>query len=222
MCRAQARDAPRGAAPYPNAADNRPPADPPTTHTALTPGLTTSATLNALFPRPETHQRTTASNLEDLQQLATLVNDMLFLANADRGEAAQTLEAVDLGDKAHRVVDYFDAALEECGQTIEVQGVACAPANAPLLRRALVNLVSNASGYTPAGGTIAIILTQEPGTARVAVRNPGPDIAPQLLPRLFDRSSAPTPRDGRMPNITDPVWRSCARWLGCTVATPSR
>ena len=50
-----------------------------------------------------------------------------------------------------------------------------------------MNLVSNASRYTPAGGTIAIILTQEPGTARVAVRNPGPDIAPYLLPRLFDR-----------------------------------
>ena len=130
---------------------------------------------------------TLASNLEDLQQLATLVNDMLFLANADRGEAAQTLEAFALGGEAHQVIEYFDAVLEECGQTIEVQGDACVPANAALLRHALVNLVSNASRYTPAGGTIAIVLMQEPGMARVAVRNPGPNIAPHLLPRLFDR-----------------------------------
>ena len=41
-------------------------------------------------------------------------------------------------------------------------------------------------------------------------------------PAFSTGSSAPTPRDGRMPNTTDSVWRSCARWPGCTAATPLR
>lgn len=128
-----------------------------------------------------------ASNLDELQQLAGLVNDMLFLAKADRGDVAQALEAVDLRTEAQRVLEYFEAALEDRAQAFEVRGDASVPANAALLRRALVNLVSNASRYTPAGGTITITITEEPGAARIAVRNPGPSIAPHLLPRLFDR-----------------------------------
>lgn len=130
---------------------------------------------------------TLASNLDELRQLAAMVDDMLFLAKADRGDAAQTLADVDVGDEARRVIEYFDAVLEERGQTIEVQGEACVPANASLLRRALANLVSNASRYTPAGSTITIALMQEPHGVRIGVRNPGPEIASHLLPRLFDR-----------------------------------
>src|SRR5262249_51604672 len=101
-------------------------------------------------------RETLAANLESLRQLASMVNDMLFLAQADRGGAATKVQPTDMAELATEVVDYFDAALEERRQRIEIRGNACALGNASLLRRALVNLVSNASRHAAAGELITI------------------------------------------------------------------
>lgn len=60
--------------------------------------------------------------------------------------------------------------------------------NAAELHSALSNLVGNAVRYTPAGGTIAVDWQpQADGGARFAVRDSGPGIAPEHLPRLTER-----------------------------------
>jgi len=74
--------------------------------------------------------------------------------------------------------------------------------NAALVRRALANLLSNASRYTPAGRTISIQLSTVAATSsdeRVAITvvNPGEGIDPVVLPRLFERFfRADTSRQG--------------------------
>ena len=56
------------------------------------------------------------------------------------------------------------------------------------LHSALSNLVSNAVRYTPAGGVITVQWTPLPdGSARFSVRDNGPGIAPEHLPRLTER-----------------------------------
>jgi len=60
--------------------------------------------------------------------------------------------------------------------------------SAPELQSALSNLVSNAVRYTPAGGCIEVRWQrQDDGGAVFSVRDTGPGIAPEHLPRLTER-----------------------------------
>ncbi|SSW67925.1 Sensor kinase CusS [Achromobacter veterisilvae] len=127
------------------------------------------------------------SNLEELEDLKTLVNDMLFLARADRGERAADLKPVSLAAEARRVAEYYEATLEEHGVALRCEGDAAVAANPGLVRRALANLISNAIKATPRGGEIVLSCSASPAGARVEARNPGPPIPAADLPRIFDR-----------------------------------
>lgn len=50
----------------------------------------------------------------------------------------------------------------------------------------LRNLLDNAIRYTPAGGTVDLLLTRQPGYALLSVRDNGPGIAPAERERIFD------------------------------------
>lgn len=127
------------------------------------------------------------SNLEELEDLKTLVNDMLFLARADRGERAADLAPVSLAAEARRVAEYYEATLEAHGVHLRCEGDASVAANPGLVRRALANLISNAIKATPVGQEILLTCTPTQEGARVEVRNPGAPIPPADLPRIFDR-----------------------------------
>ena len=128
-----------------------------------------------------------ASGLEEFEHLKSVVSDMLFLARADRGERAAEIGAISLAAEAHRVAEFFEAALEERGLHLAIDGDHIVDANASLIRRALVNLVDNAIKYTPDGGTIVIAIDGRNGSVRLRVRNPGATINAADLPRIFDR-----------------------------------
>ena len=126
-------------------------------------------------------------NLEVLREQSGLVNDMLFLAGADRGQLADSLQPTDLRHQAERVAEYFEPLLEDKHQRIAIEGAVTVTCNPSLIRRALVNLVGNATRYTEAHGTITITMSERAGMVRLAVCNPGPPIPPEALPHLFDR-----------------------------------
>jgi two-component system heavy metal sensor histidine kinase CusS len=128
-----------------------------------------------------------ASHLEDLRGLAGLINDMLFLAQSERGKLAEKLPAVSLRTQAQGVADYLEALIVDSHLQLRVDGDARAHANPSLVRRALVNLVGNAARYTPDGETIVIRLDEADGAARVSVSNPGPPIPDVVRARMFDR-----------------------------------
>ena len=139
-------------------------------------------------PRPAAEiEDVLASHLEELRGLASMVNDMLFLAHADRGELAENLLPVSLRAEALAVADYLEASLEEAGHRLRVDGDVQVLANPALLRRAMLNLATNAVRYTLAGETIIIRLDEANGSARVSVCNPGPPIPDELRARMFDR-----------------------------------
>ncbi len=135
-------------------------------------------------------RETLTSNLEELQRLAALVNDMLFLSQADRGAVARRGTSVSLAALAAQVVEFHEAAIEEAGVQVRVEGDVHAPVDEPLYKRAVSNLLGNALRFAEPGSQIVIRVAAEGEAAEqveVTVSNAGPAIAPQHLARLFDR-----------------------------------
>lgn len=126
------------------------------------------------------------SNLEELARVKTIVNDMLFLARADQGERAEGA-TVAIERIAGDVAEFFDSLIEERRLRLTVEGAATVQGDAGLLRRALTNLVSNAVRYSAPGNIIQIAIKRENHQVSVCVRNPGPAIASESLPHLFNR-----------------------------------
>jgi two-component system heavy metal sensor histidine kinase CusS len=127
------------------------------------------------------------SNLEDLERVRAIVNDMLFLARANMGERPQQLLHTSLAAEVKKAVEFLDFLMEEAKVSVSVQGDVQAPIESSLFRRAVTNLLHNAIRHSQAGAEIVVELVGGDGLARVSVSNPGPNIPPEHLGRLFDR-----------------------------------
>jgi two-component system heavy metal sensor histidine kinase CusS len=128
-----------------------------------------------------------AANLEDLRRLAGIVNDMLFLSQADRGAAARRTPVDSLAASLADILDYHEAALQEGGLTARSEGDVRGAFDVALLRRALSNLLSNATRYARPGSAITVRIEPFDGRVRLAVVNEGKEVEPRHLPKLFDR-----------------------------------
>lgn len=128
-----------------------------------------------------------ASNLEELERVAGIVNDMLFLARADQGERARSLERVDLGQLVDGVIGYCSPVMDEAGARVTREGRATVVCNAALMRRAIANLLTNAIRHASGDRHVVVRLDALPGMVRVAVFNPGEPISEDVAVRMFDR-----------------------------------
>jgi two-component system, OmpR family, heavy metal sensor histidine kinase CusS len=127
------------------------------------------------------------SNLEDLERLRAIVNDMLFLARADRGERAPNRVEVSIAQEVAHAVEYLEFIFEEAGVEVRIEGDAQASIETSLFRRAVTNLLQNAVQHAPRGAEIVVFVLQQSGAIRVSVQNSGSGIAREHLSRLFDR-----------------------------------
>jgi two-component system heavy metal sensor histidine kinase CusS len=128
-----------------------------------------------------------AENLEDLRRLAIIVNDMLFLSQADRGASARRSPVTSLAAEFGEILEYHEAALHDRGLSAVCDGDATGAFDVSLLRRAVSNLLSNTTRYAAPGSTIRVRIASEGGRSRIWVENKGSPIEQEHLPRLFDR-----------------------------------
>lgn len=134
-------------------------------------------------------QDTMAANLEELRRLSAMVNDMLFLASADRGAAARRRAPVSLAALTRQVIEFHEAALEDAALTVHIDGDAAVAVDEPLVKRALSNLIGNATRYAQPGTAVTVRIAQPAADApaQVEVENTGAAITAEQLPRIFDR-----------------------------------
>jgi two-component system sensor histidine kinase BaeS len=136
--------------------------------------------LDGVYPRDETHL---AELLDETRHLARLVEDLGTLAHAEAGALELRKEAVDLGD----LIRDLAAALPR-PIAVEVPTDLPAIAADPVrIRQVLLNLLANALHHTPAQGVIAVEVEARPQRMLIRVRDSGSGIAPEDLPRLFER-----------------------------------
>ena len=140
-------------------------------------------------------ERFLAIMLAQANRMARLIDDLLSLSRVELNEHVRPVARVDLVPLLHQVRD----SLGPYAQSLEVT-VAVEAAEAALvvlgdqdeLFRLFENLVQNAIKYGADGKSVEISLKREPRGQRreeavVAVRDHGPGIPPEHLPRLTER-----------------------------------
>ena len=119
----------------------------------------------------------------DLKDMGTLVERLLELARLDT--FALRREPTDATALVGAVLDTHEPLAKERGVTITralAKGVTLS-ADAPMLRQIVANIVGNAIKFNKKGGVVAVTLTKD----ALFVHDNGPGIAPEALPKIFDR-----------------------------------
>nr|WP_269802800.1 heavy metal sensor histidine kinase [Pseudomonas uvaldensis] len=135
----------------------------------------------------EDYREALHSNLEELQWMAQMVNDMLFLAKADHGLLAPNRERLALAEEIDVLLEFFAPLAEDVGVRLNREGDGRVEGDRSMLRRAFSNLLDNALRFTPADGEVRIRIIDGPHVLKIHVENSGEGIPADLLPRLFDR-----------------------------------
>jgi signal transduction histidine kinase len=136
--------------------------------------------LDGVYPRDESHL---TELLEETRHLSRLVEDLGTLAHAEAGALELRKEIVDLGDLVRDVA----AALP---RPIAVAVPADLPAvevDPVRIRQVLLNLLANALRHTPVEGVVSVEVQVRPQHVLIRVRDSGSGIAPEELPRIFER-----------------------------------
>ena len=135
----------------------------------------------------EDYQALLASSQEEYERLARMIDNMLFLARAEQPDAVVRREPIALHDAVAQLCDYFEGMAEERGITLVNAAHGTLDADPQLLRRALANLIANALRYGAADSPVQIGCSTAGEALEIGVANQGTPIAPEHLPRLFDR-----------------------------------
>ena len=127
------------------------------------------------------------SNLEELERLRTIINDMLFLAQADRGMRADNLKLTSIAAEVAKSAEFLDMLVEDAGVSWLIDGDADACIDRSLFGRAITNLLYNAIQHCDRNSTIRIQIEKTTAGVAINVSNQGIPIASHHLDRLFDR-----------------------------------
>jgi two-component system sensor histidine kinase CiaH len=126
----------------------------------------------------------------EIGRMSRLVHDLLTVARSDRGELDLMTAPLDLAqltaDIVRRTMPLADARGSQL--VFDAPGsLAMVDVDPDRIQQALLILLDNAVKFTPAGGRIEVSVHTEGNSAVVDVADTGPGIAPQDLPRVFDR-----------------------------------
>jgi signal transduction histidine kinase len=144
----------------------------------------------ALEPR---HAETVEAIRRSIGSALAMIDDLLELSRAERGELPLLRRDVELGRLVDEVVEAHRGAAEAASLALEVErpeSPVVASTDPRRVEQVLSNLVSNAIKYTSSGGRVRVRLDTEIPMDRVAaalitVTDTGPGIPPEDRERIF-------------------------------------
>ncbi|MDB5057838.1 MAG: histidine kinase [Chloroflexi bacterium] len=151
--------------------------------------MRTAAELGLADDSQGEQQRALEQTLAQNNHLTRLVESLSLLARADSGAITLDRAVVDLSGLAEESVEAVEMLAEDRGIRLSTQSQPGIRAFGDIgrLRQLLFILLDNALKYTPEGGSVLLSVVAQSGMARLEIRDTGPGIDPQDLPRLFDR-----------------------------------
>lgn len=123
------------------------------------------------------------------RHLLSLVSDILDFSKIDAGKLILCEEEIELSEALRAALRMIEAQAREAGIAVRCETVPNLPllrADARRLRQVLLNLLSNALKFTPAGGDIRVTAFRTPEALSIAVTDTGIGIAPEDIPRALE------------------------------------
>jgi signal transduction histidine kinase len=128
--------------------------------------------------------------LAQINQMTEMVENLLTLARADEGRAPLAVEESDLREVVADVAETAGMLGEDAGVSA-VHAMPGTPVRLQVdrhrVREMLLNMVTNAIKYTPAGGTVSLQLEEDSEGVTFTVQDSGIGIAAGDLPHIFER-----------------------------------
>lgn len=124
---------------------------------------------------------------QQAEQLNRLISDFMAAARLEGGQLPLACEPVDLAELARAAAQRFWGAHEGRPLRLDLREVPLVEADPTRIEQVLDNLLENAAKYSPPDREIVLSVTASDTEVLVAVRDQGEGIAPEHLPRLFER-----------------------------------
>ena len=178
-------------------------------------------------PRSGDEYRHVLENLlEETNRLSSLADQLLFLCRNDAGLSPQVRDQMALDELLREVVGNMQVVAQDKHVTLTLaENPACPMTADPRqLRRVFYNLIDNAIKYTAPAGRITVSNRVTADEATILVTDSGTGIAPEHLPRIFDRFYRVDPsreEDGCGAGLGLAICQSIVRGYGGTIAVES-
>ena len=193
--------------------------------------------LRAGVERSLTHPKTPSEivgvldeTLRQINQMGELVTNLLTLARADEGRSALQISQADLRALVLDAKETAEILGEQQGVNVSFElptSKLVVAVDAARIRQLLMNLITNAIKYTPAGGRVVIRLSEDADHVLLEVQDSGIGIAPGDTPNVFERFWRADPartRTGDRPGSG--LGLAIAKWIvgahGGTIGVQSR
>ncbi len=142
------------------------------------------------LPMDETSAQRSLQLIErSVARLDTIMSSARDLEEAVADVLFPQRRPVDLSRFLEQLLDAYDETLVAQGKRLisTVMPGIVASANDDLVEPVIENLLENAASFTPVGGSIEVSLGREDDMAAIHVADRGPGVAPEHLPRVFER-----------------------------------
>ena len=141
-------------------------------------------------PDPAMRERLLRNIKQSADRMQALVTDMLDLVRLRSGKAEMAFQYLDVQELVEGAAGLMRPLLDEKQQRLEMELPSPSPrvmGDHRRLEQVLLNLMSNANKYAPAGATVRVVVTDDGGSVRLSVSDTGPGIPPEGLERLFEQ-----------------------------------
>ena len=136
---------------------------------------------------PSEYREVIESSVVECERLSGIVDNLLFVARVDAARGSIERKLVDARAAVEKIATFYRTLAEDRHVAIYCSGEGEAYVDPVLFERAVSNLVDNALRFTPENGKIQISVTVTTAHSEVTVSDSGCGIAPEHLPRVFDR-----------------------------------